>query len=148
MTKRTQRSASPSLRKQTGFLSVSPGKHTAIVENVPAVQERIIGWNFRLMDAGGPWPCTFRKLTRYRKRLLAYEGKTVAEAFNARHCHPVTADMLCPQAQTRLRALDIDGSIAQLDLGTPARLWGMLHHNVFHLLWLDLAHAVYPMRRS
>lgn len=135
---------SPAFIKKATFAQSNVQKRTASGENPDQTESRIIGWNFRLMDSEGRWACTFKKLTRYRGKLLSYEGQTIAQVLNYRHCHPVSCDAVCQAAQNRLKALGLDGNLAQLDLGTPVRLWGILHHNIFHLLWVDPDHSVYP----
>jgi len=150
MVKKIKRNASPIQQKRVGHSILPPsGKSPKYLPEVDDIQRKNIGWNFHRMDKGGLWPCTFKKLTKYRSCLISYEKKTVAEVLNARHCHPISCDALCIQAQNRLRSLGLDagGSLVQLDIGGKARLWGMLHHNIFQLLWIDPQHEVYPTAR-
>ncbi|MDR0836124.1 MAG: hypothetical protein LBN11_06050 [Tannerella sp.] len=133
MTKKAYQKNRPSECKKAGFAYENQDSKT-------------IGWNFRFMDDGGQWPCTFKALTKYRNNLLKYEGKTIAEILNQPHCHPINCDALSTPAKNRLGKLNFYDNIVQLDIGTPARLWGILHGNIFCLLWIDKKHEVYSAR--
>lgn len=122
-------------------------KKAKTVSSAEEINKKNIGWNFHRMDQSGSWPCTFRRLTQYREKMLEYEGNTIETVLNRRHCHPIQCDVLCQRAQNRLNDLGIDGDICQLDIGAGGRLWGILAHNIFHLLWIDPNHEVYPTER-
>lgn len=103
-----------------------------------------IAWNFRSMDSGGKFRCSLKLLHEFQDRLLRLEGHTIAELLQQAHNHPIAAAKLSAEAKSRLEAMNLDiETLFQLDLGTPARLWGMLEHNIFHVIWLDPEHSVY-----
>lgn len=146
--KRAKYKKSPAEKKEVrGFSSLQDGKRARFSQDVDTIHAKMIGWNFHRMDDGGPWPCNFRKLTQYRDLMLAYEGQTIEQILQKRHCHPTGCDVVCVRAQNRLALLDIGGDIFQLDIGGSARLWGILQHNIFHLLWIDPNHEVYNSRQ-
>lgn len=151
MAKVTSKKAQPSGVKKTTHKEIPQEfkKETAYSENPEDALNKPIGWNFRLMDQAGSWPCTFRKLTKVRQQLISYENKKYKELFSRRgHSHTMPADTLCKAAQKRLEAIGLDGSVLlhQLEIDPPpGRLWGIVEHNIFHLLWLDPRHTVYPM---
>lgn len=121
-------------------------------ENPDKILESKIAWNFSKMDDGGDWPCSLQSLHGYHRKITSYEGKTIKELFvrgqgGGVHSHRMPVEVLCSKACTRLNTCNIDeDALHQLDLGGPARLWGVLEHNIFHILWLDPRHSVYPMK--
>lgn len=145
MAKKTKQTANPGNKKNAkhlGTIKVTKESKTSV--DMQAYDEKMIGWNFRRMDTTGQWPCTFRRLTSYRDKLLAYEGKSISEVLGMSHCHPIGCDAVCEKAQNRLNLLNISGAIMQIPIGGAARLWGILEHNIFHLVWIDPKHEVYP----
>lgn len=103
-----------------------------------------IAWNFDRMDDGGKFKCTLKALHDYIHELLRLEGKTVDELMGKEHNHPMPIAKLSKAAKARIEALNLDEqTLFQLDLKTPARLWGILEHNIFHIIWLDINHEVY-----
>lgn len=106
-----------------------------------------IAWNFKRMDKGGKFKCDFKSLHNHETAVLNLEGKTIKQLMEKNHNHPLAIDKLSPVAKARMRVLNLDiETIYQLDLRTPARLWGILEHNIFHVIWLDPNHLVYPSR--
>lgn len=153
MAKVTSKKVNPSGVKKTIKKEVPPESNKKAIhsENPDESLDKPIGWNFRLMDQAGSWPCTFKKLTKVREQLISCENKKYRELFNRRgHSHTMPADALCKTAQKRLEDLGLDSAalLHQLEIGPPpGRLWGIIEHNIFHLLWLDPKHTVYPMPR-
>ena len=103
-----------------------------------------IAWNFDRMDSGGKFRCSLKSLHDYTRELLRLEGKTVEELMGKEHNHPMPIAKLSREARARIEILNLDEqTLFQLDLKTPARLWGILEHNIFHIIWLDKKHEVY-----
>lgn len=103
-----------------------------------------IAWNFSRMDKGGKFKCTLALLNEFSSELIKLEGKTVDELMSKKHNHPMSAGKLSSEAKARMEILNLDEeTLFQLDLKTPARLWGILEHNIFHIIWLDPEHGVY-----
>lgn len=106
-----------------------------------------IAWNFKRMDSGGKFKCTLKMLHDYARELVKLEEKTVSQLMEQAHNHPMATSKLSDIARARITALSLDiETIHQLDLKTPARLWGVLEHNIFHIIWLDPDHGVYKCR--
>lgn len=148
--KQTSISYTPPADKKTS-VSFTPQqkRRTAVSENPDGVLEKPIGWNFGKMDSGGKWHCTFRRLTAHRDHLLTFENRKCSEIFRrSGHNHPIAADVVCKTAQHRLKVMGLgDVLLHQLELAEePGRIWGIMDHNIFHLLWIDPDHTVYPMK--
>ena len=143
-----QYSGSPG-KKQVYTTPVSNIKNAHLGGDPGTTQKAPLAWNFHLMDEGGPWACSLKALETYKNRLYRFEGQTVNEIFNPgsgnRHSHPTGKHNISEAAQARLNTLNIDGSVLyQLPLGQIPRLWGVLQHNIFHILWLDEKHEICP----
>jgi hypothetical protein len=62
--------------------------------------------------------------------------------------HEQGIDELCPRAQARITELGHDERVEKLfrlRLGDLERLWGFVIEGVFHVLWWDAKHQVYPL---
>ena len=135
-------------RKNARYLTQpTVSKKTAYTEKRPNF-EMTIGWNFDRMDDSGKFACSLKALDPYTSQLVKLEGLKIRDLLNRnRHNHPISLDKLSRTAQERIRILDIDEeTLFQPDLKTPVRLWGVLEQNIFHILWLDPTHEVYPSR--
>lgn len=103
-----------------------------------------IGWNFSRMDKQGKFKCTLCLLEPYTEKLVALEGVTIDNILKKKHNHPMNTDKLSRDAKARVDVLNIEEeTLFQLDIGTPARIWGILEGNIFHIVWLDRNHEVY-----
>lgn len=92
-------------------------------------------WAWGSADAG--------HLDDARSKLAGFEASTWAQLRGDHHHRVVVAD-LEPEAQKRLRELrqdDVD-ALYSLRLTGKRRVWGILHTNVFYLLWWDPTHSV------
>ena len=106
-----------------------------------------IAWNFSRMDTGSRWKCSLSALEQYLQKVIGFEGQTAFDIFHNgnRHAHPIGTNKVCENAQNRLDTLNIDVDVLhQLPLAQIPRLWGVLEHNIFHILWLDEDHTVCP----
>ncbi len=112
-----------------------------------------IGWNFNKIHQGAPeeWRCTFKKLSKYRKRLLDFEGKSFKEIEaepGSSHAWEDTT-RLDKRFQKLIEELNLDKeALWQLELDGKARLFGVRHHNIFKLIWLDLNHKAYKVAKK
>ena len=107
-------------------------------------QNVTISWKFSFMDRSGKFKCSLDLLNPYIDQLIKIEGINIENLYRMKHNHPISVDKLSPEAKQRLKALNIDESILyQLDIKTPARIWGIMSSNVFYLIWLDPKHEVY-----
>ncbi len=111
-----------------------------------------IGWNFSMMDTkpSCPWRCTFKLLSKYRDRLLSFEGKSFQEIENEKdssHSWPDTSN-LNTKFQELLAKKKIDAeALWQLELGGKERLFGVRKLNIFKVIWLDQNHSVYRVKK-
>ncbi len=64
--------------------------------------------------------------------------------------HTVLVSRLSPEAQKRLREIkqdDLD-ELTSLRLSGRERVWGIRESGIFHLLWWDPEHRVFPTTRQ
>lgn len=143
MSRNVSRKISPLPRRETSQHEVpAPERKISYAEN-PDV-EIPIAWNFGRMDDGGKFKCTLKLLAGFTNELIKLEGKTVSQLMQKAHNHPMAVGKLSSEAKARLEILNLEEeTLFQLDLKTPARLWGILEHNIFYILWLDPTHDVY-----
>lgn len=112
-----------------------------------------IGWNFSMMDQSPdcPWRCTYKRLSKYRDRLLSFEGKSfqdIEKEAGSSHSWPDTSK-LNKKFQEHLARKKIDSeALWQLELDGKARLFGVRVLNVFKVIWLDENHSVYPVKKK
>lgn len=112
-----------------------------------------IAWNFSQMEtsSNSAWKCTFKSLTRHRKRLLEFEGKSF-QTIDSEQQHSHNWDdttKLNPKFQQLLKNKKIEqGALWQLDLGGKSRLFGIRDRNIFKVIWLDNNHTIYPVKKK
>lgn len=138
--------------------SVVSGKRSgdpkAMLPGAGSSGERVC-WRFEHVDHDGPWG--FDKvqpdmLCEILRKLRDFESMTVeglrrqVEHFKS---YNLAEPGLCKAARERLAARgwdDLD-SIQRLRFSGPQRLYGFLLGNVFHIVWWDPLHEVYPSKR-
>lgn len=60
--------------------------------------------------------------------------------------HSMDVEAICDEAQLRLMELNnSDESIFRFRMGGKPRLWGFRRVAVFHVLWFDPTHQIYPV---
>jgi hypothetical protein len=63
-------------------------------------------------------------------------------------CGFISPSAICKAAKERLLALKYDDQADQLyklRISTKCRVYGFRNRNIFHVLWWDPEHSVYPM---
>jgi len=140
----------------------------------PAVPRALLGitgapdashpsWRLSLLDldhAGNwSWNVTAADLQQITAFLTEMERLTWTEiraqitsskkASHRKH-HPIPVEALCTEAQRRLQDLRLDDvdEMFRFRLGNLPRLWGVLQDGVFHAVWWDPRHKVYPLDPS
>jgi hypothetical protein len=109
-------------------------------------------WRFTHVDHDGRWgfdriePAT---LCRVLRKLGEFESMTVREVFLAGGYPGKEYDVSAlPLAESRDRLGDLQLSdmtkINVLRIGGAERLYGFLHDNVFHVVWWDPGHEIWP----
>lgn len=115
---------------------------------------RRLVWRFGEIDDEGSWALS--RIGRERLKVLlghlrSFESMTVNEVFapNSEHGKRYRVEDLPKAASDRLVEIgrDDETEIARLRCGGKPRLYGFLRENVFHVLWWDPQHAVWPTRK-
>lgn len=113
-------------------------------------------WRFKHFDHDGPWSFTGTtgdELCNLIKRLAKFEDMTVNSAFNGGGYPGKEYDIEhIPTAKARER-LDAIGladmtKISVFRLGGEERVYGFRCANVFHVVWWDPDHAIWPSRKK
>ena len=132
-------------------VAVGTTKKPKVGENPDDMFAKPLAWHFGRLDKKGPWKCTINTLFSLHGYLLEYEKLTCHEIFNsntkrAKHCHEMPVDAICPEARKRLSTIQLQtDTLYQLIIHGKQRLWGIMDHNIFKVLWFDPRHEVYPM---
>jgi hypothetical protein len=132
-----------------------PQKERPRPGGLPAAEtsaERIC-WRFEHADHGGPW-CFHdvdpRVLCDVLQRLAGFESMRVAEAFSGSPGKDYDVEGI-PNRRARER-LDAMGmadqtQISRLRLSGKQRLYGFRLGNVFHIVWWDPRHEIWPSEK-
>jgi hypothetical protein len=115
-----------------------------------------ICWRFQHVDNEGPWGVERLEpgdLVELLNRLVAVESQTIRELFNNGEepgKHYEAHRLPNKQAQERLTALNLGDMtrVSRLRFGGKPRLYGFLIDNVFHVLWWDREHEVWPSQKK
>jgi len=111
-----------------------------------------ICWRFTHVDHDGPWSFASLDADGWRGllgQLTQFETMTIAELFH-RGDYPgkgyEPAALPDPRAARRLEAMRLSDQTRIWALRTQGRprLWGFLVDNVFHVVWWDPEHEVWP----
>jgi hypothetical protein len=110
-------------------------------------------WRFTHVDHEGRWGFDTMESTvlcEVLRKLSDCESMTVTELRNTRRLF-VEYDLpgrLCKEALDRLTAMRRDDmtKIQRLEFTGLQRLYGFLEGNVFHVVWWDPQHEVYPVK--
>lgn len=109
-----------------------------------------ISWRFQHFDWDGSWP--FYDLVDFREveaALRQFETMTINGIFHSgsgKGKKYEVARIPCRDALERLEALKLSDQdeIHRLDLGGKKRLYGFLVGNVFHIVFWDPEHQIWP----
>jgi len=112
-------------------------------------------WRISLVQTVDPWGwhlLTREELEEIRVKLCEYESKTWSEILvrGSYWNHLIECYKLCKEARDRLGDLQLDDleQLVSLRLGAKQRVWGILDHNILHILWWDPEHRVYPVEKQ
>lgn len=114
-----------------------------------------ICWRFVHVDQDGPWATatmTAEAVHALLAQLTAFESMTIDELFHRGDypgkCYDVHA-LPNKSARERLEAVGLADMtrIWRLRIGGTGRLYGFLIDNVFHVLWWDPQHEVWPSKK-
>jgi len=115
--------------------------------------ERIC-WRFRHLDLEGPWSLGALgggELGELMKALAGFESMTMAEAFRGGHPGKDydVEDLPTALALDRLDAIGMGDltKISRFRIDGRGRLYGIRCENVFHVIWWDPNHEVWPSEK-
>jgi hypothetical protein len=111
-------------------------------------------WRFRHVDHAGPWSfttVTSEVLCAILTKLSDFESMTVSEAFrgNPGKDYDVT-EVPHRDVPGRLDAIGLGDQtrISRFELQGKWRLYGFRLDNVFHVVWWDPEHQIWPTKRK
>lgn len=126
------------------------GDPSALLPGAATSLERV-SWRFTHVDHDGRWgfdqiePAALCEMLR---KLGGIESMTVAEIRASRgfFTEYELPSGLCKEALARLSAMNREDmtKISRLRFSNTQRLYGFLEDNVFHVVWWDPNHDVYP----
>lgn len=111
-----------------------------------------IGWRFNLADTEGPWAITPEVWAGLREHLKWFETMTMHELFDKGEepGKDYALDRGFPNGEAGRRwarlGLDDQDRVSRLRRGGPIRIYGLRVANVFHVLWWDPRHEIWPSR--
>jgi len=137
--------------------AAQPSKRKETPRNLPELpgadnSDTRLCWRFTHVDNEGPWGLSRLEMavvTQLLGHLTKFEKMTINEAFH-NGGYPgkdYEVDSLPnPEARDRLEALGLadQTKIWNLRCGGKERIWGFLTGNVFHVVFWDPDHAIWP----
>lgn len=135
--------------------TVSHEKRAIVLDtDHPEIAARRLVWRFNEIDTGGPWPPAaigVGAMADLLKKMGDFESMTLGEIFKpgSEHGKRYVVENLPSPALKRLRDIERDDEteIARLRCGARPRLYGFLREHVFHVVWWDAEHQVYPSKK-
>ena len=105
-----------------------------------------------MLDLEGPWgwsklaPSDFAAVLA---KLAEWERLRHNEVFAASGNKPIPREKLVPEAQKRLRRINLGqvDELWELRLSGKRRIWGWREQHVFYPIWWDPEHKVCPSQR-
>jgi len=113
-----------------------------------------ICWRFTHVDHDGPWgfdKISGQELVWIMNQLKSFESMTIRELFNRGDepgKHYEIERIPNPRAASRLDALGLGDMtrISRLRLTGTRRLYGFLEGHIFHVVWWDPEHEIWPSK--
>ncbi|WP_124270767.1 hypothetical protein [Streptomyces sp. ADI96-02] len=117
-------------------------------------EERVC-WRFSHLDLDGPWGLVsldHERLMALLQDMAKFESQTMHELFHQGEWPGKRHDVHTLPNRVALARLDALGlsdmtQIWKLRIGSAGRLWGFLVGNVFHVVWWDARHEIWPTKR-
>jgi hypothetical protein len=111
-------------------------------------------FGLQLADDGGTW--AWSKMTAAELKIVTdkckeWERTPANQLFTGSGHKPIPFHNLCPEAQKRLRDIELgeyDGQWWELHLTGQRRIWGVRQRHVFYVVWWDPKHTVCPSRKK
>lgn len=135
--------------------AVSDEKRVIVLDtDHPEIAARRLVWRFNEIDTSGDWPPAaigVDAMANLLKKMGDFESMTLGEIFKpgSEHGKRYVVENLPAPALKRLREIERDDEteIARLRCGGRPRLYGFLREHVFHVVWWDAEHQVYPSKK-
>ena len=111
-------------------------------------------WRLSHIDWDGPWcpsKCKESGARAILTILAGFESMTWVQIMSNTGSHTVGAEGIIKKARQRLTARNLDewaDHLTSLRMSGKERLWGFLRAGVFHALWWDPEHEVFPAKKS
>ncbi|PYY38841.1 hypothetical protein [Curtobacterium sp. MCPF17_046] len=119
------------------------------------VMSRRLVWRFNEVDKAGPWPPAHIGPDEFGdllEKMAYFESMTIGEIFKPGSEHGKSYDVEQLPASPRRRLVQIEkddeDAVSRLRLSGRRRLYGFLREHVFHVLWWDPTHDVYPSKKK
>jgi hypothetical protein len=126
----------------------------ALPTNRDEIMNRQIVWRFQDVDNEGSWGFAGLDgagLVDLMAKLGHFESMTVRELFYKGEEPGKQYDVEGLPAPTLARLVELrrddETKLARLRLTGPCRLYGFMREHVFHVLWWDPQHQVYPSQK-
>lgn len=134
--------------------SKSKKRAPALDFNHDEVNNRKLVWRLAWLDEGGPWAPTRiepAQMAVLMRKMVAYESMTIGEIFapGSEHGKAYDVSELPSAASKRISEIkrDDEALIHRLRCSAKRRLYGILREHVFHVLWWDPEHTVWPSKK-
>jgi hypothetical protein len=137
-------------------VSDSQPKQAVVLDiNQEAVLDRKLVWRFNQIDREGTWSpanITPPEIANLFDKMASFESMTLGEIFapGSEHGKSYEVAGMPAHSQKRLQDLERDDEteIVRLRCGGAPRLYGFLREHVFHVLWWDPRHEVWPSSKK
>lgn len=133
------------------------GKRAVVGRDIRDDDNLRVSWRFGDADRNGTWAWSAENISeREAHEILVFVAEmdklTWAACSQGWRPHRKRIDTtgICDEAQERLRAIhkdDLD-HLEEFHMSGPERIWGIRVGHVFHVLWWDARHTVYPSDRD
>lgn len=139
-------------------IKTTPKINPDVTKTVPSldlhgdeINQRRLVWRLGFHDDDGDWALSSasrNQMVNLLDKLVSYESMKVGEIFSpdSEHGKAYEVASMPPHAQERLREIghDDEDKLHRLRCSGVARLYGIMRENVFHILWWDPEHQVWP----
>jgi hypothetical protein len=136
----------------------APGIHLAAGKE-PNISVSLEGpthpmWRLNHLDWDGPWcpsKCKDAGVRGILEKLANLESLSWTQIQSSTGSHFVSVDNIIKQARERISALKKEqwaDNLFSIRLSNKERLWGFQRSGIFHVLWWDPEHQIYPSHKK
>jgi hypothetical protein len=129
----------------------NPAKEPKSIESTDGLTHPV--WRLSQIDWDGPWcpsKCKDDGVRQIMERLAQFESMSWVQIKSSTGSHTVGAENIIKSARQRLTERNLDewaDHLTSLRMSGKERLWGFLRAGIFHALWWDPDHQVYPSQK-